>query len=382
MCPKRGVRAAFTLVELLVVITIIGILIALLLPAVQAAREAARRASCNNQLKQICLAAHNYTQANKNFPQGTIMGTPGLTDPNYAGDPAPANVWAEAGLTTTGFHGTGWMLRLLPFIEAEGFAWDYGVPVAGNAVPVALANPPTVHGNKYASAVKDPKGFYCPTRRSGIRPTTDAPMLLISTAKGGGTDYGGCAGRYIVFDTSYRVQFPQSGTTGLPPDGTVLPYYPHLVGAATVYTFANTEANSWGIFGKINKSTTPAQIRDGMSNVIMAGEMQRVIMPTHPYGPSAGPYLSKDGWAVGGPATTFSTGIALKDTDTLPNQAPLGKQINNGYFASPGSEHSGGANFGLADASVKFVNDTIDTNVFALMGSMADDVPLPGNLIP
>jgi prepilin-type N-terminal cleavage/methylation domain-containing protein/prepilin-type processing-associated H-X9-DG protein len=91
---KRG----FTLVELLVVITIIGILIALLLPAVQAAREAARRLQCTNNLAQVGIALSNYELASEVLP-------PGVVNPKGPIRSVP-----------DGYH-LGWMVEILPYME-------------------------------------------------------------------------------------------------------------------------------------------------------------------------------------------------------------------------------------------------------------------------
>ncbi len=73
------VRRAFTLVELLVVIAVIGLLVGLLLPAVNIAREAGRLTQCKNNLKQVGLGLIAHEEAHGTFPQGNIFGPPNGT---------------------------------------------------------------------------------------------------------------------------------------------------------------------------------------------------------------------------------------------------------------------------------------------------------------
>lgn len=98
MKPKNQCAKGFTLVELLVVIAIIGILIALLLPAIQAAREAARRMSCVSNIRQVAMACHNYLSTHGEFPPG--YGFQNV----YGGSTGGGSEWP-------------WCVRILPYLE-------------------------------------------------------------------------------------------------------------------------------------------------------------------------------------------------------------------------------------------------------------------------
>src|ERR1700686_5084373 len=113
LSPSRG-RRGFTLIELLVVIAIIAILIGLLLPAVQKVREAANRAKCENTLKQLGVAAHNYHDTYGQFPPAVQVYTTQTAGQNnmcsWYNNPMP---------------GPNWAVLMLPFIEQDGLYRQY-----------------------------------------------------------------------------------------------------------------------------------------------------------------------------------------------------------------------------------------------------------------
>jgi prepilin-type N-terminal cleavage/methylation domain-containing protein/prepilin-type processing-associated H-X9-DG protein len=133
LMSSRNGRGAFTLVELLVVIAIIGILVALLLPAVQAAREAARRTECNNKLKQIGIAVHNFHDTYKRLPPA--YGLKGST--NNSNQQAPV------------------LYHILPFME-QGMIVDGSLGNAYNTVIPGGAN----NGHARDQIIQ---GYICPS---------------------------------------------------------------------------------------------------------------------------------------------------------------------------------------------------------------------------
>jgi prepilin-type N-terminal cleavage/methylation domain-containing protein/prepilin-type processing-associated H-X9-DG protein len=189
-------RRAFTLIELLVVIAIIGVLIGLLLPAVQKVRSAANRIKCENQIKQIILAVHNYANTMDD-------SLPAALHP--VGDPSSASPWIYS---VTHYD-------LLPFIEEAAIynrAVNNGFPNAGYGVWDGLQGTPVKKYMCPADTTSDANNRCTTGDEIGDWAATSyATNYFLFAARTSSGTFAGVG--YSVYGSQYRLSTVPDGTS-------------------------------------------------------------------------------------------------------------------------------------------------------------------------
>ena len=313
MHTVRSIKAGFTLVELLVVITIIGILIALLLPAVQAAREAARALQCSNNLKQIGLALHNYHAAMSTFPPG------GVTYGRCCGSPS----------------GTNWAICILPYLEQQAL-YDLYDQNAYNEQDGLNGGSKIVRETQVAS-------YTCPS--DGNAKKLGQP----SSGPGQSLQFHRGSYRCVVGRTDDGLS-GYSFWDALSPSQTPLPDsfrgVLHVVGIPDLH---------W-------TTETIADVRDGTSNTLMVGE--KVFDDEHVDNGVFWAYSY--GYYNAGHAMPYS-GSLLYDTDKCLPTVPTGSYCVRSFATI----HPGGIPFVLCDGSVRSISKNIDIQLFCNLATIA-----------
>ncbi|MCA9128430.1 MAG: DUF1559 domain-containing protein [Planctomycetales bacterium] len=344
-------KSGFTLVELLVVIAIIGILVGLLLPAVQAAREAARRMQCSNNLKQLGLAAHNYESANKKFPYRM-----GGTD------------W-DGSVSNSGNRGrASGFLSILPYIEGGNQFNQISSGDLANGI-----NPGGPEGwsgwapwNTAPGFMKCPSDAEVPNRAQG----QSYSMCLggngtsIGTALWGGNsiNQGGNLSGIFAYGWAGR----RHASHGSISDGTsnTIMYSERLMHNSG---YSSAEGNpAVGMNQLVPYITTIAMVPDVHNSPLLckAATNGQYLVPGTRHQGNSGRY-----WHDGHPCyVAFNTilppnGPSCIDTISWGDGGP--------GILPPSSYHTGGVNACMADGSVQFFSNNIDTGNLTVPASQA-----------
>jgi len=315
----RTRRRGFTLIELLVVIAIIAVLIALLLPAVQQARESARRTQCKNNLKQIGIALHNYYETVGVLPYAT----------------ANAGQCVPAGGTVT--NHTGW-LYLLPYFDQTALYGSFNFNAAtGNR---------NTNGGILAGG-----GSIV----SGNAPlTTKVLSALICPSDDGNKKYTGA-------DTTYGSGIANTARTS----------YGFSVSNANGCTLWDSESlASRCLFGYGSRSRLE-DCRDGTSNTVAVSETTLEVYDGVTGSWACAQHVGLGVQLVNPPNGKINQWICC--SWTTPAYAPANTRKGRlGEWGSPGSVHDGGLHLLLADGSVRFVSENIDTTIRNNLATTSD----------
>ena len=339
---RRSRRSAFTLIELLVVIAIIAILIGLLLPAVQKVRESAARAKCQNNLKQLGLACHNYESSFGKLPPA-IVNNPGAPLPN-----ADLQEFLKVGLPgTAGSHyaNHGFLSIMLPYIEQDNVlkASTGGYNFRLNWDDVA---------NRPTSSVRI-LTYECPSNPSStvINPNPTSTTFFPAT------------GDYNAITRSNNIAVVWTGL-GL--------NFPGADGCNSVL--------------KSNQRTTLLSVIDGLSNTMMIGESSARHEGWSRGRKYADPTTA--GWGVRGAWAQHSNNIVCAGTrgPFTPGTVPPGKvttaahltgaiAINAWNQGELYSFHSGAVNVGFGDGSVRIIRESIPMTAMYKLAAGNDGYP-------